>query len=78
MTRPGTIGWFALHEARLAWRDWLWLMTGGHRRRAAPWLWASWSSQLFMHGLAYLMLRITLFSPARPTPKSWWSSPVRC
>jgi ABC-2 type transport system permease protein len=34
MTRPGSIGWFALHEARLAWRDWLSLMTGGHRRRA--------------------------------------------
>ena len=33
MTRPGTIGWFALHEMRLAWRDWLSLMTAGHRRR---------------------------------------------
>ena len=32
--RPGTFGWFARHEARLAWRDWLSLMTAGRRRRA--------------------------------------------
>ena len=30
MIRPGTIGWLALHEAQLSWRDWLYLITGGH------------------------------------------------
>jgi hypothetical protein len=32
MTGPGTIAWFAQHEMRLAWRDWVWLLSGGHSR----------------------------------------------
>jgi ABC-2 type transport system permease protein len=56
VSRPGTIGWFALHEARLAWRDWLWLMTGGNRRRASTVAVGFLAFALFMHGLAYLML----------------------
>ena len=56
MSRPGTIGWFALHEARLAWRDWLSLMTGGHRRRARTVALGFIAFALFVHGLAYLML----------------------
>ena len=27
--------WFARHEIRLAWREWLAMMTGGRRQRAA-------------------------------------------
>ena len=57
MSAPGSIGWFAPHEARLAWRDWL---LADDRRaspaRPAPWCSASSSSHLFLHGLAYLML----------------------
>jgi ABC-2 type transport system permease protein len=56
VSRPGTIGWFALHEARLAWRDWLWLMTGGNRRRVSTVAVGFLAFALFMHGLAYLML----------------------
>ena len=56
MTRPGSIGWFALHEARLAWRDWLSLMTGGHRRSARTVPLGFLVFALVMHGLAYLML----------------------
>jgi ABC-2 type transport system permease protein len=56
MTRPGTIFWFARHEARLAWRDWLSLMTGGHRRHVAAVTLGFLTFTLFMHGLAYLML----------------------
>ena len=35
--QPGTAIWFARHESRLAWRDWLSMMTAGRRarRRAA-------------------------------------------
>ena len=33
ITQPGTVAWFARHEARLAWRDWLAMMAGGNRRR---------------------------------------------
>jgi ABC-2 type transport system permease protein len=34
VSRPGTIVWFARHELRLAWRDWLAMMTAGGRTRA--------------------------------------------
>jgi ABC-2 type transport system permease protein len=33
MARPGTLPWLARHELRLAWRDWLAMMTGGKRSR---------------------------------------------
>jgi ABC-2 type transport system permease protein len=56
MSRPGTIGWFALHEARLAWRDWIWLITGGNRRRAWTAALGFLAFAFFMHGLSYLML----------------------
>ena len=56
MSRSGTSVWFALHEARLAWRDWLSLMTGGHRRRAWSVALAFIAFAFFLHGLAYLTL----------------------
>ena len=31
---PATLPWFAAHEVRLAWRDMIAMMTGGHRTRA--------------------------------------------
>jgi ABC-2 type transport system permease protein len=34
MAQPSTLTWFAAHEFRLAWRDWLWMMTAGKPRRA--------------------------------------------
>ncbi|MEJ2377102.1 MAG: permease [Pseudolabrys sp.] len=34
MTQSSTLFWFAGHEFRLAWRDWLWMMTAGKPRRA--------------------------------------------
>lgn len=33
MSRPGSIAWLAAHELRLAWRDWLSMVTAGNRRR---------------------------------------------
>ena len=68
MSRPGTIVWFARHEARLAWRDWLSLMTGGHRRHVATVTLGFLTFALFMHGLAYLMLShgANLTDPADP------------
>ncbi len=32
MSEPATLAWFARHEARLAWRDWRDMFTGGGRR----------------------------------------------
>jgi ABC-2 type transport system permease protein len=55
VSRTGTILWFARHEARLAWRDWLSLVSGRRRnpRRAALGFVAI---ALFLHGFAYLVL----------------------
>jgi ABC-2 type transport system permease protein len=33
MIRPGTTLWFARHEMRIAWRDWIAMMTAGRRER---------------------------------------------
>ena len=33
MSSAGTLAWFARHESRLAWRDWLAMITAGRRRR---------------------------------------------
>ena len=33
MSQPATIAWFAAHELRLSWRDWLSMMTAGQRWR---------------------------------------------
>jgi ABC-2 type transport system permease protein len=56
MTQPGTIGWFAQHESRLAWRDWLSLMTAGSRRRARTVVIGFVAFACFVHGLAYMMV----------------------
>jgi ABC-2 type transport system permease protein len=31
---PATVAWFAAHEFRLAWRDWIAMLSAGNRRRA--------------------------------------------
>ena len=33
MNSATALSWFARHELRLAWREWLAMMTGGRRRR---------------------------------------------
>ena len=56
MSAPGSITWFAAHEARLAWRDWAWLMTRGGRRRGGAAALGFLAFVAFMHGLAFLFL----------------------
>src|SRR6185312_3392032 len=34
MNSSAALSWFARHELRLAWREWLAMMTGGRRRKA--------------------------------------------
>ena len=34
MSSATALSWFARHELRLAWREWLAMMTGGRRHRA--------------------------------------------
>jgi ABC-2 type transport system permease protein len=57
MTRPGTLAWFALHESRLAWRDWLAMMTAGRRRRMKVVAVTLIVFAGFMHLLAYPIVR---------------------
>ena len=56
MSRPGSVIWFAAHEARLSWRDWLALMTAGHRRRAVTVAFVFVAFVLFLHFVASLVL----------------------
>jgi ABC-2 type transport system permease protein len=56
MSRPGTLLWFARHEARLAWRDWLAMMTAGRRRRVRTVAAALVVFVALMHLLAYSMV----------------------
>jgi len=50
---PGTAVWFARHEARLAWRDWLAMMTAGRRERRRRVVIAIVIFVIFMHFVAY-------------------------
>jgi ABC-2 type transport system permease protein len=54
--QAGTAMWFAQHEARLAWRDWLAMMTAGRRERLRRVAIAIVVVVLFMHVVAYGML----------------------
>jgi ABC-2 type transport system permease protein len=50
---PGTTLWFVQHEWRLAWRDWLAMMSGGRRKRLRRAAIAIAIFVLFMHFVAY-------------------------
>lgn len=56
MSAPGTLGWFAAHESRLAWRDFRSMLSAGRRRR--PWsaAVALLAVAVFMHFVAYRMV----------------------
>ncbi len=52
-TAPATALWFARHELRLAWRDWLAMMTGGRRHRRIGLLIGLAIAVVVLHLLAY-------------------------
>ncbi|MGB7020154.1 MAG: permease, partial [Xanthobacteraceae bacterium] len=52
----GSTLWFAEHEWRLAWRDWLAMMSGGRRKRLRRAVIAIAIFVLFMHFVAYWMV----------------------
>ena len=56
MSRPGTMAWFARHELRLAWRDWLAMMTAGGRTRVRTLAVVLVVLAAFMHVVAYSMV----------------------
>ncbi len=57
MSAPATLSWFARHEFRLAWRDWLSMMTAGKASRLRVAALALASFVAFMHFIAFLGLR---------------------
>ncbi len=57
MTHTATLSWFAGHEFRLAWRDWLSMMTAGKRGRERVVAVVLVIFIAFMHLLAWSMVR---------------------
>ncbi|MEI9929563.1 MAG: hypothetical protein WDM89_03070 [Rhizomicrobium sp.] len=55
--KSGSLLWFARHEARLAWRDVLSMLTAGRRERERRVLLGVLVFASFMHWVAYLALR---------------------
>jgi ABC-2 type transport system permease protein len=53
MIQPGSAVWFAQHESRLAWRDWLAMMTAGKRERLGRVAIGIAVFVVFMHAIAY-------------------------
>ncbi len=56
MAHPATALWFARHEWRLAWRDWLSMMTAGRRERLPRALIAIAAFVILMHVVAFWMV----------------------
>jgi ABC-2 type transport system permease protein len=56
VSAPGTLAWLAQHELRLAWRDWLSMMTAGRRRRGLTVFAMFLGVAVFAHGVAYMMV----------------------
>ena len=56
MNPPGTLVWFARHEFRLAWRDWLSMVTAGGRTRVRTVAIVLVAFAAVMHLLAYGMV----------------------
>jgi ABC-2 type transport system permease protein len=54
--QAGTVVWFARHEWRLAWRDWIAMMTAGRRERLRRVVIAIVVFATFMHFVAYWMV----------------------
>jgi ABC-2 type transport system permease protein len=56
MSRPASLAWLARHEIRLGWREWMSLMTGGHRRRVPIVAFVILVVAALMHLLAYHLI----------------------
>ena len=70
MSQPDTLVWLASHELRLGWRDWVALITLGHRRRMRTGVIALIVFAAFMHLMAYSTVRryaLTGIAPDKAT-----------
>lgn len=66
MSTARSLTWFAEHESRLAWRDMLSMMTAGRRDRERRVAIGIVIFVVFMHGLAFLVLRRYLSAGIHP------------
>ncbi len=57
MSAPASLAWFAAHEFRLAWRDWLSMMTAGKHGRLRTAVLGLVGFVAFMHFIAIVALR---------------------
>jgi ABC-2 type transport system permease protein len=68
IAQPGTAVWFAQHEWRLAWRDWVGMMSGGKRKRLRRAIVVITIFVVFMHFVAYWMVgRYAAAAPDKAT-----------
>ena len=56
MSQPATLGWFARHELRLFWRDWMSMLTAGKRRRESLIAVIAVAFLIFVHLLAHFIV----------------------
>jgi ABC-2 type transport system permease protein len=66
VSQPGTLVWLASHELRLSFRDWVSMITVGHRRRMRTVVIALIVFVGFMHLLAYSIVRRYAFAGIEP------------
>lgn len=57
MSHPGSLTWFARHESRLAWRDWISMITAGRRRRLSTVIVVLTGFVAFLHLVAYPIVK---------------------
>jgi ABC-2 type transport system permease protein len=57
MSTPATIGWFAEHEFRLAWREWIGMLSAGRGRRMSAVAIGLLIFLVFMHAIAFASVR---------------------
>ncbi|MEL6290777.1 MAG: permease [Pseudomonadota bacterium] len=60
LAAPGGLGWFAAHELRLAWRDWMSMMTAGKRAREWLAIGGTIAFVAFLHWLAFELIKTPL------------------
>ncbi len=56
MTQPATLAFFARHEARIAWREWIAMLTAGRPHRIRIVVAAILALAVFMHLIAYAIV----------------------
>lgn len=66
MTHPASLTWFAHHEFRLAWRDWLSMLTAGKPGRIRVVVLAMLALAVFMHFVAFSI--VAKFAEIDPEP----------